>query len=110
MTSALFGRRAPFALAPQDYDGRMRHRTPAYWPTRILLAVGFIATAIALALPLALPTMGSMFGPRPAVLGLPVDTLLAIVGPVTALLGFGWMVRIFRGPRDEAPAWRYRDR
>ena len=102
----------PCALAAQAYDGRMKHRTPAYWPTRILLAVGFIATVIVLTLTLALEllTQDPMFGTRTAVLGLPANMVVALVRVVPVLVGFAWMLRIFRGPRDEPPAWRYRDR
>jgi len=94
----------------------MKHRTPEYWPTRILLAVGFVATVIALAF--VLLTRGDAMTPmfdhrlRPVVLGLPLDLdlVVALVGLLPALLGLAWMLRIFRGPRDEPPAWRYRDR
>ena len=86
------------------------HRTPAYWPTRILLAVGFIATVIALAATPYLMTQGPIFRPRPDVLGLPADVALRLAGLVPVLVGFAWMVRIFRGSRDEPPLWRYRDR
>jgi hypothetical protein len=89
----------------------MENRTPAYWPTRILLAVGCIATGIALALTLAiLQGPEPMFDSRVAVLGLPTSIVVALVGFVPVLVGFAWMLRIFRGPRDEPPAWRYRDR
>ena len=87
----------------------MDHATPAYWPTRILLAIGFVATGIALTLGLA-PVTGGMFGPPPTVLGLPANIVLTVVGLLPAFVGLGVMVRIFRGPRDEPPAWRYRDR
>lgn len=33
-----------------------------------------------------------------------------VVAGVLWLIGVIWMVRIFRGPRDEAARWRYRDR
>ena len=88
----------------------MKHRTPAYWPTRILLAVGFLATLTALALTLViLLEQEPMFDPRAAILGLPVDKALAVVGPVPVVVGFAWMLRIFRGPRDAPAPWRYRD-
>jgi hypothetical protein len=88
----------------------MNHRTPAYWPTRILLAIGFIATVIVLAFPLIPPPHGPMFDARPDILGLPRGVVVGLVGAVPALVGFAWMLRIFRGPRDEPPAWRHRDR
>ena len=91
----------------------MRHRTPAYWPTRILLLVGIFATAItfvlapAMAVTLAQPPM---FGPEPTVLGLPARIMVPVLGVTVAMFGLVWMVRIFRGPRDEPRAWRHRDR
>lgn len=89
----------------------MWHRTPAYWTTRILLAVGFIATVTAVALTFViLMGQGPMFDPRPAVLGLPANIVVALVGLVPVLVGFAWMLRIFRGPRDAPTPWRYRDR
>jgi drug/metabolite transporter (DMT)-like permease len=87
----------------------MDDRTPAYWPTRIRLAVGLVATVIALALSLALLTEPS-FDRGPDILGLPGNLVVGLVGAVGALAGFAWMLRIFRGPRDEPPAWRHRDR
>lgn len=113
MSSSRCPHRRPLAVDQRAYDGCMKQRTRAYWPTRILLAVGFSATVIALtfiALTFAPLADGPMSGPRPAVLGLPVNVLLSVVGLVQVLVGFGWMVRIFRGSRDEPPAWRYRDR
>jgi hypothetical protein len=88
----------------------MKHRQPAYWPTRILLAVGFIATVIAVALSLYLMTNGPMIDPQPDILGLPADVVGRLAGLVPVLVGFTWMLRIFRGPRDEPPTWRYRHR
>jgi len=81
-------------------------------PTRILLALGFIATVVAVVLTLLtqLPYQGPLTDHRAAVLGLPANTALALGGLVPVLVGFGWMLRIFRGSRDEPPAWRYRDR
>jgi hypothetical protein len=88
----------------------MTQRTPKYWQTRILLAVGFIATVIALALSLEQLTQDPVFGASPGVLGLPVGLVIVLVGLAQVLIGFAWMLRIFRGPRDEPPAWRYRQR
>jgi hypothetical protein len=34
---------------------------------------------------------------------------VALPGLVGILVGLVWLVRIFRGPRDEPPPWRYRD-
>lgn len=87
----------------------MRHRTPAYWPTRILLVVGFIGTVIVVALaPLLMLAEPSMFDPDVTVLGIPSRRVIAALGVAVAVFGLLWMVRIFRGPRDNPPPWRYR--
>ena len=39
-----------------------------------------------------------------------LDEPLVLAGLVVAGVGLGWMIRILRGPRDEPPPWRYRDR
>lgn len=91
----------------------MNHRTRAYWPTRILLAVGFVATAIAvLAAPgLLEPCFGCTNEPVLGIVPARVATVVLVVsGIVVAVFGLVWMVRIFRGPRDEPSDWRYRDR
>jgi hypothetical protein len=83
----------------------MKRRTPAYWPTRILLVVGFIATVVASALALTLMLAEPpMFGPEPTFLGLPNHVVVALVGLGPVLVGFAWMLRIFLGARDEPPA------
>ena len=87
----------------------MKNRTPAYWQTRFLLAVGFIAMVIALPLSLKGVTDLAPVSWR-AVCGIPAPLVVGIVGVALGVVGFVWMLRIFRGPRDEAPAWRYRDR
>ena len=87
----------------------MKNRTPEYWPTRVLLAIGFIATV--LVLPLSLGGLTELgYVSMPAVLGLPPILVVVLVGLAIGLFGFAWMLRIFRGPRDEPPVWRYRDR
>ena len=35
---------------------------------------------------------------------------MALAVLVVIVVGLVWMIRIFRGPRDEPPPWRYRDR
>ena len=35
---------------------------------------------------------------------------IVLAGFLSVVLGLVWMIRIFRGPRDEPPPWRYRDR
>ena len=96
-------------VAVQAYDARMKNRTTAYWQTRSLLAVGFIAMVVALPLSLERATDLAWVS-WPAVLGLPAPVVVLLVGVALGLFGFAWMLRIFRGPRDEPPAWRYRDR
>lgn len=87
----------------------MKNRTPEYWPTRVLLALGFIAMVIALPLSLEGVTEPAWVA-WPAVLGLPAPLVVVLVGVALGVVGFVWMLRIFRGPRDEPPVWRYRDR
>jgi TRAP-type C4-dicarboxylate transport system permease small subunit len=86
-------------------------KAPGYWPTRFLLALAIIATiAVAFALwsaDWASPTFG---GNRPSVLGLPSNVVLFVLAAATAVIGLIWTIRTFRGPRDEPPPWRYRDR
>jgi len=99
-------------LADGAYDRAMRPlRSPAYWPTRIMLAIGFIATvfvfALALTLMLAEPPLLRL---ESTVLGVPNRVVGAAPGLTVAVFGLVWMIRIFRGPRDEPPRWRYRDR
>ena len=87
----------------------MKHWTLRYWSTRILLGAGIIATADVVlgARALTEPCFGCT---NPNVLGVPSTLWLATLSIALAVVGLVWMVRIFRGPRDEAPDWRYRDR
>ena len=88
----------------------MRHRTSAYWPTRIMLAVGLIGTVTAVAGALVLMLAATpMFGPEPTVLGLPNRVVVAALGGAVAVFGLGWMVRIYRAnPEPDRRSWRYR--
>jgi len=89
----------------------MKHRTFFYGLTRLMLAVGIVATAAVLLL--ARAQMQACFGcDYPDVLGLPANVVGAGLGVALALVGLVWMLRIFfRGRRgDQPPAWRYRDR
>ncbi len=89
----------------------MGNRTPAYWPTRIMLAVGIVSAAaviladVVLARRLTEPCFGCAY---PDVLGLPANVVGAAIGAALAAFGLVWMFRIFRGPRDKPPVWRYR--
>jgi hypothetical protein len=103
------GRRARFR---RTSDGSMKpDKAPGYWPTRFLLAVAIIGTvAVAFAgwsLYLEPFTIG---GGRPRLLGLPSNVVLSVLAAVTAVIGLIWTIRIFRGPHDEPPRWRYRNR
>ena len=88
----------------------MKHPTPEYASTRILLEVGVFVTVIVLALSFLLLTQGPTFDTRVGVLGLPANIVVGLASLVLALVGIVWMLRIFRGPRDKPPDWRYRDR
>ena len=84
------------------------NRTPAYWPTRIMLAVGTGATlAVVLLAPLLLAPHG-MTDDRPQVLGLPANAVWAAVVVGLAVVGLLWMIRIYRGPSEESSDWRHR--
>jgi hypothetical protein len=96
----------------------MKHRTFFYWPTRIMLGIGIVATVEVVLLagagidlgPLA---TGACFGCEdPELFGLPLRAgfVHAAVSDGLAVFGLVWMLRIFRGPRDEPPPWRHRDR
>ncbi len=75
---------------------------------RILLAIGLVSVAV-IVLGAAVVSIvdtsrgwGMAFGP------LVVDVrVIAVAVPV---VGLALMIRVFRGPRDEPPPWRYRGR
>ncbi|MCJ7832602.1 MAG: hypothetical protein MUP92_04040 [Actinobacteria bacterium] len=88
----------------------MRNRTPA-WSLMMFefaVGIGLILTAGFLV----------WFGTQPCFScssegrWLPVrpGLLIALIALLLALIGRVWMIRIFHGPRDEPPPWRYRDR
>ena len=84
------------------------NRTPAYWPARIMLAVGIGATlAVVLLAPLLLAPHG-MTDDRPQVLGLPANAVWAAVVVGLAVVGLLWMIRIYRGSSEESSNWRHR--
>lgn len=86
-------------------------KAPGYWPTRILLAVAIIVVAADCALaPFFIWPPGTMGGDNPMLFGLPATLVQGVSGLGLGLGGLIWMVRIFGGPRDEPPPWRYRDR
>ena len=89
--------------------------TPAWWPTRILLAVG-IGAVLTIGFGVWFGSQGEfrsgggVTDDRLSLLGLPFDVVIYGIASLVALVGLVWMIRIFRGPRDEPPLWRYRDR
>ena len=38
------------------------------------------------------------------------SAVVSLVAGEIAIVGLVWQIRIFRGERDQPPAWRYRDR
>lgn len=85
-------------------------RTFAYWPARIILGAGIIGAGIVA----IIVATGALSNPclscdRPTTLGLPGGVLLTVLAVTLAVAGLVWIVGIFRGPRDEPPAWRHRD-
>ena len=91
----------PLRLWPKVHG--MKHPTSAYWPTRFMLAAGIAAVLLAGVVLLMEPTTMTG-GPRM------VENPFVIAVFLVMVVGLVWMVRIFRGPRDEPPAWRHRDR
>jgi hypothetical protein len=89
-------------------------RTQAWWWVRLELLAGICLTVLIglRGLDWALETLEPTFGkPLPlGPLGLPLGVFGMITALVIAVVGLIWMVRIFRGPGDEPPPWRYRDR
>jgi len=84
------------------------NRTPAYWPARIMLAVGICATlAVVLLAPLLLAPLG-LTDDRPQMLGLPANAVWTAVAVGLAVVGLLWMVRIYRGSSEESSDWRHR--
>ena len=87
-------------------------RAPGYWPTRILLAVAIIATAVTVLFALWLaflapPTFGGSDGLSTWAFSNTIE--FVVIAAAIAVTGLIWMIRIFRGPRDEPPPWRHRD-
>jgi hypothetical protein len=80
-----------------------RRRTPAWWLVRFELAAGIGLTLLVMRLGLTQEIGYARAAGTPIV-------VLAVAAFAIAVAGLAWMVRIFRGPRDEPPPWRYRDR
>jgi hypothetical protein len=88
-------------------------RTPAWWWVRLELLAGISLTVLIASQGLTW-TQAVTFGPgHPITLGpfeMPASVLGATTALVMAVVGLTWMVRIFRGPTDDPPPWRYRNR
>jgi len=80
-------------------------RTWRWWAVRFELALGLAAVLLVgrLILSLGEPMFDGSPTPTAVVLSLWAVWVMMVVA-------FAWMVRIARGPRDEPPPWRYRDR
>jgi hypothetical protein len=102
----------PRAERYRDRSAMNRRRTPAWWLVRFELAAGIGLTLLVGLLGVDW-AMTICFGCNPSAVGplpLPPNALLAVGAFAIAVAGLAWMVRILRGPRDEPPRWRYRDR
>ena len=83
-------------------------RTRGWYLTRIEFATAFLLPGAVALLWLSAPQSvgppmfdGAMPWVGPVILG---------IGAALWLIGLLWMIRVYRGPRDEPPPWRYRDR
>jgi hypothetical protein len=89
-------------------------RTRAWWLVRFELAAGIGLTLLVgrLAVDWAMTRYFGFGYPRLALgpLALPSNVAVAIAAFAIAVAGLAWLVRIIRGPMDEPPRWRYRDR
>ena len=86
-------------------------RTPAWLVVRLELMLGIGLTVLIGLVAWSSPFVIDYRG-NPAGLD-PLASIIPFAVPITAfgiaVMGLIWMVRIFRGPRDEPPPWRYRD-
>ena len=85
------------------------NQTRGWWLIRIELAFGIFAVLMA----------GWMISHADVCFGcfvegwplpVPAYVLIPTLALLVAIVGVAWMLRIFRGPRDAPPPWRYRDR
>jgi hypothetical protein len=77
-------------------------RGPAYWPARIMLGVGIVATLLVVMLAVVVVSLPTSMSSDPS--------MIPLVAVGVAAVGLVGMIRIFRGPRDDPPAWRHHNR
>jgi hypothetical protein len=83
-----------------DLPEVVTRRTPAWYWTRLELAIG-VGLVLLVGLNLLFP---------PVFVGGRAQECWGAAGFLGMVVGLAWMIRIFRGPRDEPPRWRYRRR
>jgi hypothetical protein len=88
----------------------MERRTWGWYAVRLELALGIVPGVLAGYLFFTSPAINEPFHDQPEILGLPGNLVVLVIGVLGYAVGLAWMVRMARGPRDEPPAWRYRDR
>jgi hypothetical protein len=67
-----------------------------------MLGVGIVATLLAIVLAVVVVSLPTSMSSDPS--------MVPLVAAGVAAVGLVWMIRIFRGPRDDPPAWRHHDR
>jgi hypothetical protein len=67
-----------------------------------MLGVGIVATLLAIVLAVVVVSLPTSMSGEPS--------MVPLVAAGVAAVGLVWMIRIFRGPRDDPPAWRHHDR
>jgi hypothetical protein len=77
---------------------------------RLVLLAFAILAPLAAFLFLSTWLSGTMGNPPNVGQVAPLVLLILAVGVVLWVAGVIWILRIFRGPSDEPPPWRYRDR
>jgi hypothetical protein len=76
-------------------------RTKGWYVMRFELAVGILMVLAGVLVFVPSAMMGADANP---------PRVAVLAGLLVGLIGLVWMIRIFRGPRDEPTPWRYRDR